>query len=508
MGASLAAGFFQNQQQGGGGGKVDQGGPPPLALTNQSWQPEKQSKGGGYDQKKGQFDQNNKGQFDDQKGGYNKGFDQQQKGGWDQQQQKGGWDQNKGKGPGQFDQNKGGYNKQGAPPGQYYDQKGADDENKGYNNNYKGPGPGPDQIQKGGPGPPMALANQAYNQPKGYNNQGPPPPQQQSQQQKFQPYNNSQLSSGGPPPNNAGMLLALPAPSGGPSSSSQGGRGAPMSQALALIPDRGGPNINKNNDVNTLALRKDSSSSSSSSSESDDPGSASGSADDIDNDPASDPHQGGVQQPQEHPGPRKLWQQLCLAGQGAFYSSDDLNLSLKHEYKAGQGRVAIYFVNKSQYHLNNVKIEVNQVPASSTGTNPLKVNRMDKNVTPTLAPGASFTHYLVLDVLCPFLQPPKYIVTYNLGREENQLPLTLPTILTKFASPDEYRNNPEFNLKRDFGSNFQALNGMEKQNVGAPKINPGPGFSEVVNVLSSTGFMVESVDRGKFVGVTKVRRTE
>lgn len=50
--------------------------------------------------------------------------------------------------------------------------------------------------------------------------------------------------------------------------------------------------------------------------------------------------------------------------------------------------------------------------------------------------GETMTHYLQVDCGGVFLQPPKYVVSYEHEEEQVQLPLTLPIILTKFAAPD------------------------------------------------------------------------
>lgn len=57
--------------------------------------------------------------------------------------------------------------------------------------------------------------------------------------------------------------------------------------------------------------------------------------------------------------PRTLWRNLCICVQGSFYTSKNLNLSLKHEYKNGHGRLAIYFVNRSKNEqIQNLCIDI------------------------------------------------------------------------------------------------------------------------------------------------------
>jgi len=188
------------------------------------------------------------------------------------------------------------------------------------------------------------------------------------------------------------------------------------------------------------------------------------------------------------------------------------NLNLKHEYKGTHGRVAVYFVNRGSVPLQNLRInlietptQMSNAPAGQTGL-ALRITRVDKQLLSTLNPDQSFTHYLMLDLLLPFLQPPKYVVSFvPMGSTEAvSLPLTLPVILTKFARHSFYSSGTNgFSLVRDFNAYFSVLP-YEKQIVGAPKLQTKQGFQEVLKVISGCNFSIEQLEVGKFLACTQV----
>ncbi len=221
-----------------------------------------------------------------------------------------------------------------------------------------------------------------------------------------------------------------------------------------------------------------------------------GSSDDSDD--GSEDSDGSSGSSDAFPSPRVLWQQLCLALQGSFYLSDNLCLQLKHEYKQEQGRIAIYFINKStDGPVENLNIEIIHPPKSSVDDNSefLAVQRIDTQVKRTLSEGESFTHYLTLQCLRPFLQPLKYVVTYMHDGENLTLPLTLPSILTKFCSPAVQTNTVQ-----EFERGFQGLAAGEAVMQGQAKIAPG---GQVQSVLKGCNFHVlEPYPNQQYLGVS------
>ncbi|CAD7947030.1 unnamed protein product [Amoebophrya sp. A25] len=205
------------------------------------------------------------------------------------------------------------------------------------------------------------------------------------------------------------------------------------------------------------------------------------------------------------PSPRVLWQKLCLEGKGSFYLSAHLCLSLKHEYKREQGRVAVYFLNnfaggsssseplaKNRVDALSISIEkpASPPPAASSRASSLKSNKAASSVEEeavkateirsqvkrSLSPGESFTHYITLESLAPFLQPLKYVVTYRLDGEDVTLPLTLPAIMTKFCVAEAVDNF----LKRWAGCGEAS----EAIQTGPAKLMKGPQTDQILKGLN------------------------
>jgi hypothetical protein len=57
-----------------------------------------------------------------------------------------------------------------------------------------------------------------------------------------------------------------------------------------------------------------------------------------------------------YPPPRQLWTVLCVEKEGTFYESDDVLISLKHEYREEQGRIAVNV--EAKVPLEGIEVEV------------------------------------------------------------------------------------------------------------------------------------------------------
>jgi len=211
---------------------------------------------------------------------------------------------------------------------------------------------------------------------------------------------------------------------------------------------------------------------------------------------------------EENGGTGKLWQSLCLGEkQGLFYESGDLSLTLKHEYRGIEGRIAISFENKSRTSsITNLGIDVvGQLGVNNSNTNNclLQIQRIDKQVKNRLGPGERFTHYLVLRLVSPFIQPPKYIV--KLGSSSNgsgalkNIPLLLPVTILKFGAP-----LPEgVAVPRSFEGVTTGGGGVSQSQVrGLLRIEEIRGQGrDPGGILRSAGiFNVEKVGEGRWIG--------
>eukprot|EP00397_Hematodinium_sp_SG-2012_P002517 GEMP01002524.1.p1 GENE.GEMP01002524.1~~GEMP01002524.1.p1 ORF type:complete len:950 (+),score=180.35 GEMP01002524.1:203-3052(+) len=124
--------------------------------------------------------------------------------------------------------------------------------------------------------------------------------------------------------------------------------------------------------------------------------------------------------------PKQLWSELCVQTQGPLYQSPNLNIQLKHEYQGSRGRLAIQLSNKSDSTISDLQVNIPNTDAL----------RMQVSSAPTslTAKQAGF-QYLQVDCLAPFLQPAKYHIKFTIDGRNQQLPLTLPIILSKFFMP-------------------------------------------------------------------------
>ncbi|EER20402.1 conserved hypothetical protein [Perkinsus marinus ATCC 50983] len=129
--------------------------------------------------------------------------------------------------------------------------------------------------------------------------------------------------------------------------------------------------------------------------------------------------------------PGVLWKQLCISDQGSFFQSNSLHINMKAEYGHGIGRLALQFINKGEdITISNIKTQVPTGPSDGfrVRTTALKPG--------TLEPAQQAIEYIQVECLRPFLQPPRFLVTFDVnGEDTKQLPMTLPCVLTKFIAP-------------------------------------------------------------------------
>jgi len=157
-------------------------------------------------------------------------------------------------------------------------------------------------------------------------------------------------------------------------------------------------------------------------------------------------------------GAKDLWKQLCIMPQGGFYMSDSLVLELRQEYSGGNGKMQILW--KTKEPLDNIRVALADLPHMRF--------KQDNQILTALRPGQQEVHSIQLQCLRPFLQPPNYLVEFTDARGKVvRLPLMLPCVMTKFASPVEIQLNP-------FRQHFESFNGPNQEGivVGQAKVPP------------------------------------
>ena len=134
---------------------------------------------------------------------------------------------------------------------------------------------------------------------------------------------------------------------------------------------------------------------------------------------------------EEYRDPRTLWKILCLKPSGALYESASVLVDLKCEYDGhGGGRVAVQVINRGKVLVTDLSIE-------AIGSESVKVAEESKVVGDELSAGGKVLHAMRVEVSQPFLHPPKYRVTFAIGKEKQELPLTLPVIMTRFMTSEK-----------------------------------------------------------------------
>ncbi|KAI8073274.1 adaptin N terminal region-domain-containing protein [Gongronella butleri] len=117
------------------------------------------------------------------------------------------------------------------------------------------------------------------------------------------------------------------------------------------------------------------------------------------------------------------FQQLQYLSEGLLYETNDVQITIKSEYHAHQGRLALYLTNKLAYPVSNIAFQVADHDSFKC--------QMPTPLQHTIAPGAQVQRLLQVECLDVFTEPPSLFVGFN----NQMLHLKLPVYLTKFQEP-------------------------------------------------------------------------
>mmetsp|Transcript_28079 Transcript_28079/g.53476 ORF Transcript_28079/g.53476 Transcript_28079/m.53476 type:complete len:1010 (+) Transcript_28079:139-3168(+) len=176
---------------------------------------------------------------------------------------------------------------------------------------------------------------------------------------------------------------------------------------------------------------------------------------------------------------QEWFDKLVAANSGVLYEDPHVQIGLKALYKGAQGRVVLYFGNKSD-QVSVDKLQSNLVP--TLGLHMQMVN----SLAPTLAPKQQVQ--LVMDVMCksPFLKPPAVHFSYttNNGQVVAQQQVQLPITMNKFLQPKQVTDrNSFFEAWRTMGG--PPLKQQEVIIVKPALVQVGlPGIAALFNCLS------------------------
>ncbi|KAL1523477.1 hypothetical protein AB1Y20_018415 [Prymnesium parvum] len=148
-------------------------------------------------------------------------------------------------------------------------------------------------------------------------------------------------------------------------------------------------------------------------------------------------------------GPTPQFTALCLRNDGVLHEDANLQIGIKMEFQGHQGRLALYFGNKTTAPLVSVATQYSPSPALNVVTSPLPA---------MVNPRAQAQQMLNLECLGPYGEPIQLALRFSTASGPQQLMLPLPLPATKFLQPLTV-DGPEF-FRR-----WKGLEGKEKQEV-------------------------------------------
>ncbi|KAJ1585651.1 hypothetical protein NDA12_000338 [Ustilago hordei] len=182
-------------------------------------------------------------------------------------------------------------------------------------------------------------------------------------------------------------------------------------------------------------------------------------------------------------GADKFFQRLCFAPEGVLYEDSQIQIGLKTEYHAHQGRLALYFGNKIAVNFNSFTVNVRSREPEALSVTVAKI--------PTNSLGAMTQAQTVVLVECIdlFTEPPILEVTYLAGSLQ-EIRLRLPILMTKFIEPVQLGTTDFFERWRQIGGAPR-----EAQKIFAFKLSPNGEVDVVRQRRLVEGARLQVLDR-------------
>ncbi len=124
---------------------------------------------------------------------------------------------------------------------------------------------------------------------------------------------------------------------------------------------------------------------------------------------------------------------LVTSGAGVLFENECLQVGVKHEYQGAQGRVGLFFGNKSGGELSAFQATV---AAPAGGAAALKI-QVGQDVPSTVGAGQQTRQQVVVEAMRPFDYPeaPTLTVSFSLHGRAHAYDLPLPVVPTCFFEP-------------------------------------------------------------------------
>jgi hypothetical protein len=147
------------------------------------------------------------------------------------------------------------------------------------------------------------------------------------------------------------------------------------------------------------------------------------------------------------------FRRLCLRNEGVLYEDTVVQIGFKSEYQQGQGRLALFFGNKTQQALSNFT-------ASAASTPQLTVAVTQKEA-PVIEPMSQNKLFLTLTCLAPFTESSYPLLNVNFVSQGRPMSIKheLPVNIAKFVDPVPLDGNGFFQQWKQTGT------GQEVQEV-------------------------------------------
>ncbi|RHY28003.1 hypothetical protein DYB32_006334 [Aphanomyces invadans] len=127
--------------------------------------------------------------------------------------------------------------------------------------------------------------------------------------------------------------------------------------------------------------------------------------------------------------PNKLaawFNKIVATNQGVLFENDVIQIGVKQEFRGSQGRLGLFYGNKSSQPLTGLSLNVKNVPSLRTQV---------EEVAKELAPKQQLKQQVMVECMQPFIQPAEAVFTYTSGSQQTSLDLKLPCVATSFLEP-------------------------------------------------------------------------
>ncbi|KDO23714.1 hypothetical protein SPRG_10492 [Saprolegnia parasitica CBS 223.65] len=142
---------------------------------------------------------------------------------------------------------------------------------------------------------------------------------------------------------------------------------------------------------------------------------------------------------------------IVATNQGVLYESDLIQIGVKQEFRGSQGRLSLFYGNKSACPLTNVSASVKPVPF-------LRVQA--EELAREVGPKQQLKQQIMLECMQPFVSPAELSVAFTLNGSSVAFDVKLPCVATSFLEPVKLSGD-------DFQKRWVALEGQgrEQQDV-------------------------------------------